>query len=248
MLAEALQAEVEAYIAQFRHQREEQGRRLVVCNGSHQPRPRASAFTTSPPRRIPPSSSTSTWSPTASAIAGSARVLAGVPSRLLPPWLDTEIAVDRPQGVVRVHDPLDHERPAPLLPEPAHVVPGRQRRAHPLAVGTEEGRRQLTVHGQVGSGQVGQATATDEVQQPAGPGDALRRELDHALRSSRSGMGGAPQSRRVANDLSRVMIRPLAPALRARSARASSLSRVPTQYIWKNTFGLAAATSSIGLL
>src|SRR5882724_7499708 len=38
MLAEALQAEVEAYLAQFRHQREEQGRRLVVCNGSHQPR------------------------------------------------------------------------------------------------------------------------------------------------------------------------------------------------------------------
>src|SRR5689334_18089320 len=38
MLAEALQAEVDAYVAQFRGERDEQGRRLVVRNGSHQPR------------------------------------------------------------------------------------------------------------------------------------------------------------------------------------------------------------------
>jgi transposase-like protein len=38
MLAEALQAEVDAYIAQFRDERDENGRRLVVRNGSHQPR------------------------------------------------------------------------------------------------------------------------------------------------------------------------------------------------------------------
>src|SRR5690349_8700419 len=38
MLAEALQAEVDAYIAQFRDERDERGRRLVVRNGSHQPR------------------------------------------------------------------------------------------------------------------------------------------------------------------------------------------------------------------
>jgi transposase-like protein len=38
MLAEALQAEVEAYIAQFAGERDENGRRLVVRNGSHQPR------------------------------------------------------------------------------------------------------------------------------------------------------------------------------------------------------------------
>jgi transposase-like protein len=38
MLAEALQAEVEAYIAQFSDERDERGRRLVVRNGSHQPR------------------------------------------------------------------------------------------------------------------------------------------------------------------------------------------------------------------
>jgi transposase-like protein len=38
MLAEALQAEVDAYIAQFSAERDERGRRLVVRNGSHQPR------------------------------------------------------------------------------------------------------------------------------------------------------------------------------------------------------------------
>jgi transposase-like protein len=38
MLAEALQAEVDAYIAQFIGERDERGRRLVVRNGTHQPR------------------------------------------------------------------------------------------------------------------------------------------------------------------------------------------------------------------
>jgi transposase-like protein len=38
MLAEALQAEVDAYIAQFAGERDERGRRLVVRNGHHQPR------------------------------------------------------------------------------------------------------------------------------------------------------------------------------------------------------------------
>ena len=38
MLAEALQAEVEAYIAAFAGERDEDGRRLVVRNGSHQSR------------------------------------------------------------------------------------------------------------------------------------------------------------------------------------------------------------------
>jgi transposase-like protein len=38
MLAEALQAEVDAYIAQFSGERDEAGRRLVVRNGTHQPR------------------------------------------------------------------------------------------------------------------------------------------------------------------------------------------------------------------
>ncbi|ALE71953.1 transposase (plasmid) [Pseudonocardia sp. EC080625-04] len=38
MLAEALQAEVDAYCARFSHERDEHGRRMVVRNGSHQPR------------------------------------------------------------------------------------------------------------------------------------------------------------------------------------------------------------------
>ena len=38
MLAEALQAEVDAYIAAFAGDRDEQGRRLVVRNGYHDPR------------------------------------------------------------------------------------------------------------------------------------------------------------------------------------------------------------------
>src|SRR5271169_6498259 len=38
MLAEALQAEVDAYIAAFAAERDEDGRRLVVRNGYHQPR------------------------------------------------------------------------------------------------------------------------------------------------------------------------------------------------------------------
>ena len=38
MLAEALAAEVDAYIARFRDERDENGRRLVVRNGTHQPR------------------------------------------------------------------------------------------------------------------------------------------------------------------------------------------------------------------
>ena len=38
MLAEALQAEVDAYIAQFIGERDADGRRLVVRNGTHQPR------------------------------------------------------------------------------------------------------------------------------------------------------------------------------------------------------------------
>jgi hypothetical protein len=38
MVPEALAAEVDAYIAQFTDERDERGRRLVVRNGSHQPR------------------------------------------------------------------------------------------------------------------------------------------------------------------------------------------------------------------
>ncbi len=61
-------------------------------------------------------------------------------------------------------------------------------------------------------------------------------------------MDGLPQSRPCENDQSRVAIRPLAPAARARSMRARMSSREPIQYIWKNVEGLAATTSSMLLL
>ena len=63
-----------------------------------------------------------------------------------------------------------------------------------------------------------------------------------------SGMAGLPQSRPWEKDQSRVAMRPTAPAAHARSMRASIWSREPIQYTWKNVWGHAATTSSIGLL
>src|SRR6201995_4345658 len=60
-----------------------------------------------------------------------------------------------------------------------------------------------------------------------------------------SGMDGLPQSRPCENDQSRGTMGALGPARLARSARAASVSRSPTQYIWKNVFSLAAHTSSM---
>ncbi len=72
--------------------------------------------------------------------------------------------------------------------------------------------------------------------------------LTIVLRFIVSGIDGLPQSRPCENDQSRVAIRPTAPADRARSMRADMSSREPIQYIWKNVCGLAATTSSTGLL
>ena len=158
------------------------------------------ALTTSLPRRMPPSSSTSTWSPTASAIGGSARIGAGVPSRLLPPWLDTEIAVT-PASTARCasstrHDALEHERPAPLLAQPGDVVPGRRRRLHPLAVGAEERRRRLR-RAAPGWGRSGRAAApvlaNSSSQRGRRSTSGANRSI--ALRSIFSGIAGLPQSR-----------------------------------------------------
>ena len=67
-----------------------------------------------------------------------------------------------------------------------------------------------------------------------------------ALRVSRSGIHGLPQSRPFENDQSRVAMRPLAPAARARSNRCTIASRLPLQYTWKKVFAFAATTSSTG--
>ncbi len=61
-------------------------------------------------------------------------------------------------------------------------------------------------------------------------------------------MCGLPQSRPCENDQSSVAITPAAPACAARSSCSAIWSRPPSQYIWKKVCGLAAMTSSIGLL
>ena len=53
------------------------------------PAPSASAVATSVPRRMPPSSSTSSRSPTASTTAGSASIVGITPSSWRPPWFET---------------------------------------------------------------------------------------------------------------------------------------------------------------
>src|SRR3984885_12635621 len=115
--------------------------------------PSASALTTSLPRRTPPSSSTSIWSPTAPATAGRARIVAGVPSRLLPPWLDTEIAVTPASTARLASSPLV----TPLRrndPKQGSALPRRQGRAHPLPVRAQERGRLPALAGQVRNGQV----------------------------------------------------------------------------------------------
>ena len=80
MLAEALQAEVDAYIARFAGERDEHGRRLVVRNGSHQPREvltTAGAVEVTAPRvndrRIDPDTGERAGSPRRSCRRGAAR-------------------------------------------------------------------------------------------------------------------------------------------------------------------------------
>ena len=135
--------------------------------------PSASALTTSLPRRMPPSSSTSSWPPTASATAGSARMEAGVPSRLLPPWLETErpwLRCPRRGAPHRAHDALDRNGP-PLRAQPGDVGP-----AGGGSACTRRRRRRtwgrLAGGGHVGHGEVGQAAGAEPAggRTPAGPG------------------------------------------------------------------------------
>src|SRR3546814_14644446 len=69
--------------------------------------PRARALTTSEPRRTPPSITTSIWCPTVSAIGLTIRIAAGVPSRLLPPWLETE-SPETPASTARLASSMRH--------------------------------------------------------------------------------------------------------------------------------------------
>ena len=89
--------------------------------------PRASALTTSLPRRMPPSSRISTSSPTASTTAGQradrGRRAVEVVAAVVRDRDRVGADVDRAPGVVGVHDALDHERAAPRLAQPRDVRP-----------------------------------------------------------------------------------------------------------------------------
>ena len=154
-----------------------------------------------------------------------------MPSRLLPPWLETEIAlapiVDRAAGVVGVHDALDHERARPTARAARRGRPSsgaassstrrrRRRRSGPA-------RLRGAMFGTVSSGQ---AAVAQEVSEPAGPGERLGRELQPSSggRAAR-GSSGCPSRGRWAKVQSSGHDQPSAPAAsRARCSCAHPLA------------------------
>ena len=109
--------------------------------------PRAIAFSTSAPRRTPPSIMTGIAAPTASAIAGSTRMGETTPSSCRPPWVGNDNAINATitgdAGVLLGHNALDDQASLPpfpdqfqrmpvqviLCPEIPHHAPGQDRRA-----------------------------------------------------------------------------------------------------------------------
>src|SRR3954449_12486536 len=110
--------------------------------------PIATIFTTSSPLRTPPSASTSTWSPTASAMSGRARAVAALPPaprgdvgrgprgrrhgvELAPAVIRDDDAVDsRVRGapsVLGIEHTLHDEAAWPVFAHPGDVVPGDAR-------------------------------------------------------------------------------------------------------------------------
>ncbi len=122
--------------------------------------PSASAFSTSAPRRMPPSTYTSQRPATASTTSGSASSVAGAPSSWRPPWFETMIAAapcsTASRAVLPRDDSLqDHRQPA-LGGDPLEIAPGdgrahlellgerhRDVRVLALDVGERQPRRQL---------------------------------------------------------------------------------------------------------
>lgn len=75
----------------------------------------------------------------------------------------------------------------------------------------------------------------------------------HSMRTARSRLRPSSRSRAApvpgsVECQSRLRISATVPSARARSTRACIWSRLPIQYTWKKVLGLAAATSSAGLL
>ncbi len=221
--------------------------------------PSASALTTSEPRRTPPSSSTSTWSPTASAMGLSTRIVAGVPSRLLPPWLLTEIA-STPTSTARSASstrqmPLSMKafrrslarsgpstrRPATWLAQSSSTRSTPRRRSAPPRGCRRPGRRE------VGHGEVGDRTRPGKRGEPAGLGRDGRRHPDHGAQIDLVGdLRATPVTPHREGPVER-RDEALAPAACARCIRCTTTSRSPVQYIWKRVAGLAATTSSTDL-
>ena len=94
-----------------------------------------------------------------------------------------DAGVDGPLGVVYPGDPLEHERVAPLLAQPGHVLPAGRRRLHPGPVGGEEWGPRLTLLGHVRCGEIGQLTGFGEGVQPAGTGKRFGGEAGHRLQA-----------------------------------------------------------------
>src|SRR3954454_4963677 len=196
--------------------------------------PRATAFTPSLPRRTPPSSSTSTCSPTASATAGRARMAAGVPSRLLPPWLDTEIAV-QPASTARL---ASSTRMTPL----SMKGPPHSSRIHLMSSHVAGG---VPIHEPYAPKNVGACCPLSAMfgTVRSGIGVLLRRYdnkydgrvtiwgdiFSAVFRSIDSGIVGLPQSRQCEDDQSRDSVMPAAPAAPARSNQREMSSRLPIQ-------------------
>jgi hypothetical protein len=116
MLAEALAAEVDAYIAQFTAERDENGRRLVVRNGSHLPREvltSAGAVAVTAPRvndrRVDPDTGERT------------RVRLGDPARLVPQDPEDHRGAALPLGAINdSHQPSTVTRPVEVEPLTVH--------------------------------------------------------------------------------------------------------------------------------
>ena len=186
-------------------------------------------------------------------MAGSARMDAGVPSRLLPPWLETEIAVT-PASTARS---ASSTRITPLsMNGPSHCSRSQRTSSH---VGISENIHSPYAPKNVGASSPGLAAMFGTFRSGGPP--LFAQSTNHCGRESTSGanfaivckfiwsgIAGLPQSRPKANVQSVVRIRPTAPASRARSSRRSIPSLPPSQYDWKKVCGLASTTSSTGLL
>ena len=205
---------------------------------------------------MPPSISTSIWSPTASAIGFTIRIVAGVPSRLLPPWLDTEIAVTPASTARRAsstrHTPLSMNGAAARAAPTARASTRRPPTTAAAWSSTRSRRRRTSAprhRAAPGSGAVRSgicpACANCRAQRGRAPTCGAIRTI--VFRSTFSGISGLPQSRPIENDQSSVAINPTAPACLARCIRWIIMSRSPVQYIWKSVCGLAATTSSTDL-